>query len=92
MICSLFLVQQVKGCLQNINPPTIIQDPCSPRRYNAACMRLYLAVAVLMLVVGAQAVLKQRHRLEKLEESEFATKTKSWFDEQMSKIKDTFGK
>ncbi|KAL7875076.1 hypothetical protein SRHO_G00060460 [Serrasalmus rhombeus] len=85
---------------------------------NAANMRLYLAVAALMLVLLAHAEAQEEPTIEqhfatfqtkvmelgkdlsekataafkKLEESEFATKTKSWFDEQMTKLKDTFSK
>ncbi|KAL7886665.1 hypothetical protein AOLI_G00043860 [Acnodon oligacanthus] len=81
-------------------------------------MRLYLAVAALMLVLLAHAEAQEEPTIEqhfanfqtkvmelgkdlsekataafkKLEESEFATKTTNWFNEQMSKIKDAFTK
>ncbi|XP_067305775.1 apolipoprotein C-I [Pseudorasbora parva] len=78
-------------------------------------MKLYLAAAVLMLVLAVQTeaqdepTLEQRFAtfqtqvkaiaddltektkdtFEKLDKSEFATKTKSWFSEQFEKMKQT---
>ncbi|XP_036449127.1 apolipoprotein C-I-like [Colossoma macropomum] len=110
-----------RGCYIEPRHPTafILQTSLEKAETdNAASMRLYLAVAVLMmLVVAAQAETqmppafqkiadfhqkvvefgsdlsdKASAAFKKLEESEFVTKTKSWFTEQMSKLKDAFSK
>ncbi|XP_066539767.1 apolipoprotein C-I [Hoplias malabaricus] len=78
-------------------------------------MRLYLAVAALMLVLAAQTEAQESTigerfsdfhtkvmefgqdlsektvaAFKKIEESEFATKSKNWLTEQFGKIKQTF--
>ncbi|XP_062847967.1 apolipoprotein C-I [Trichomycterus rosablanca] len=80
-------------------------------------MKLYLALATLMLVLMAQCEAeepsieqhfanfqakmkefgsdlteKTASALKQIEESELATKTKSWFTEQMEKLKQSFSK
>ncbi|KAI4884674.1 hypothetical protein NFI96_034282 [Prochilodus magdalenae] len=76
-------------------------------------MKLYLAIAALMLVLAAHADAEEETTIEqhfanfhskvmeigsdlsekaatafkKLEESEFATKARSWFEEQFAKLK-----